>query len=130
MNNCSFVGRFTADPELKTTQSNVPVCSFTLAVKRPRVKDTTDFINFVAWRNTAELIARYFSKGQMIAVSGVLTSDKYQDKDGNNRSKFEVVVDTVSFVESKSTALNVAMTEQAAEDDYNEVDINSEDLPF
>ena len=101
MNNCSFIGRLTADPELKTTQSGVSVCSFTLAVNRPRVKDTTDFINFQAWRQSAEYLCKYGHKGDMVAVNGTLTSRKWQDKDGNNRTAFEVVTDNLSVISNK-----------------------------
>lgn len=101
MNNICLMGRLSADVELKQTQSGVSVCSFTLAVNRPNVKDTTDWINCVAWRGTAEFITRYFRKGNMIAITGVLTSRKHQDNNGNNRTAFEVVVDRAEFCESK-----------------------------
>lgn len=101
MNTCIFTGRLTADVELKTTTNGVSVCSFTLAVKRPRQKDKTDFINFVAWRNTAEYIAKYFRKGNKMACKGALTARKYEDANGKNRTIFEVEVDEVEFCESK-----------------------------
>lgn len=101
MNFSAFLGRLTATPELKSTPSNVPVCAFTLAVKRPHVKDTTDFINFVAWRGTAEFICRYFTKGQQMAVTGYLTSRSYEDKNGNKRVAYEVTVDSVDFAGGK-----------------------------
>ena len=101
MNTISLVGRLTADPELKTTQSGKSVCSFTLAVNRPRVKDTTDFINCVSWNQSAEYLTNYGRKGSLVAVTGVLTSRKYDDKDGNHRTAFEVVCDLVSLCESK-----------------------------
>lgn len=101
MNTINLVGRLTADPELKTTQSGKSVCSFTLAVNRPRVKDTTDFINCVAWNQSAEYLTNYGRKGSLVAVTGVLTSRKYDDKDGNHRTAFEVVCDLVSLCESK-----------------------------
>lgn len=97
MNSINLVGRLTADPELKTTNSGKSVCSFTLAVSRPRVKDTTDFINVVAWNQSAEYLANYGHKGSLVAVTGVLTSRKYDDKDGNHRTAFEVVCDSVSL---------------------------------
>lgn len=102
MNNCSFIGRLTADPELKHTSSGISVCSFTLAVNRPRVKDTTDFINFQAWRQSAEYLCKYGHKGDMVAVNGTLTSRKWQDKDGNNRTAFDVVADSLSVIGGKS----------------------------
>ena len=97
MNKVQFTGRLTADVELKQTTNGVSVCSFSLAVKRPRVKDKTDFINFVAWRGQAEFVSRYFKKGDAMEVSGALTSRKYQDYDGKSRVVFEVECDDVSF---------------------------------
>lgn len=102
MNHVSMIGRLTAVPELKSTPKSVSVCTFTLAVKRPHVKDTTDFINFVAWRGTAEFICRYFTKGQQMAVTGYLTSRSYEDKSGNKRVAYEVTVDSVDFCGDKS----------------------------
>lgn len=104
MNHGSYVGRFTADPELKQTQSGISVCSFTLAIDRPGTRDKTDFINFVAWRQTAEFICKYFRKGQNIGVTGYLTSRQYEDKLGNRRTAFEVVTDRAEFVESKKSS--------------------------
>ena len=101
MNAINLVGRLTADPELKQTQSGKSVCSFTLAVSRPRVKDTTDFINCVVWNQSAEYLTTYGRKGNLVAVTGVLTSRKYDDKDGNHRTAFEVVCDIVSLCESR-----------------------------
>lgn len=97
-------GRLTADPELKTTQNGVPVCSFSIAVER-RYKQgeerQTDFINIVSWRSTAEFVSKYFTKGSMIGIEGSIQTRKYQDKEGNNRTAFEVVANNVQFVESK-----------------------------
>lgn len=125
MNTVSITGRLTADIELKMTQSGVPVCSFTVAVKRPNVKDTTDFINCIAWRGTAEFISRYFSKGNKIEITGILTSRKYQGKDGKNYTAIEVVVNTAEFGESKqgntTGAVPAANFEEIATD---------EELPF
>ena len=108
-----LTGRLTADPELKTTQSNVSVTSFCIAVQR-RYKSgeepITDFINIVAWRNTAEFVAKYFKKGNMIGIEGSIQTRKYTDKDGNNRVAFEVLAGNVQFVESKrsNTDVNIA----------------------
>ena len=101
MNNFNATGRITNDLELKTTQSGISICSFTLAVKRPRVKDETDFINFTAFRQSAEYLCNYARKGALIEVSGVLTSRKWEDKNGNKRTSFEVLVDNASILESK-----------------------------
>lgn len=97
MNKCLLTGRLTADIEIRQTQSGLAVTSFTLAVKRPREKDTTDFINCVAWRQQAEFLGRYFKKGDPVEVVGTLTSRAYEDKNGNKRTAFEVVCDDVSF---------------------------------
>ena len=105
MNAICLMGRLTGDPELKTTQSGVSVTSFSVAVDRAyRSKDQerqTDFINCVAWRNTAEFISRYFRKGQRIALQGSLQSRKYTANDGSQRTVYEVVVDNAFFCESK-----------------------------
>lgn len=95
-------GRLTADPELKTTSNGVSVCSFTIAVERRYKQDEerqADFINIVTWRSSAEFVSKYFKKGQMIAVRGAIQTRRYQDKDGNNRTAFEVVADDVQFAD-------------------------------
>lgn len=101
MNSCNFVGRLTADPELRRTGDGTAVCSFTLAVKRPMVKDTTDFINFVSWRQSAEYLAQYGHRGDVVAVSGQLQVREWQDKDGNKRKAFEVITTGVELLSSK-----------------------------
>ena len=73
MNSTNMIGRLTADPELRRTPDGTAVCTFTLAVRRPRVKDTSDFIDFVAWRQSAEYLSQYGHKGDIVAVSGPLT---------------------------------------------------------
>ena len=128
MNACKFTGRFTANPELKTTQSGITVCSFSLAIKRPKVKDTTDFINFVAWRGTAEFISKYFKKGDPIEVSGALQSRQYEDKDGNKRVAFEVVVDDAQFCLTRANG-NGDQSEPEPKENLKPVADDS-DLPF
>lgn len=100
-----LTGRLTADPEIKYTQNNVPVCSFSIAVER-RYKQgeerQADFINITAWRQTAEFISKYFSKGSMIGIEGAIQTRRYQDKEtGKNRTAFEVIANNAQFVESK-----------------------------
>lgn len=106
MNTTALIGRFTTDPELKTTQNGVSVTSFCLAVDRkyqPSGEEKkVDFIDCVAWRNTAEFISKYFSKGSMIAIEGEIQTRTYTDKNGNNRKATEVLVNNVSFCGSKS----------------------------
>ena len=108
-----LTGRLTSDPELKTTQSNVSVTSFCIAVQR-RYKSgeepITDFINIVAWRNTAEFVAKYFKKGNMIGIEGSIQTRKYTDKDGNNRVAFEVLAGNVQFVKSKRSNTDVSLS--------------------
>ena len=124
MNCINLIGRLTADVELKKTTSGLSVCTFTVAVARPNVKDTTDFINCVAWRNTAEFVSKYFKKGNLIACTGTLTSRKYEDNKGNKRTVFEVVVDRAEFCESKK---DEAPATKPAE--YEKIPVDG-DLPF
>ena len=101
MNIIGLSGRLTSEPELKTTQSGISVCQVNLAVKRPKVKDTTDFISVVLWRHQAEFLTRCAHQGSVVGVQGCLTARKFQDKEGNNRTVFEVVADSVELLESK-----------------------------
>ena len=133
MNVVVIMGRLTKSPELKTTNSGLSVTSFTVAVNRNYSKDKetqTDFINCVAWRNTAEFISRYFTKGQMIAIKGSLQQRSYTDKDGNKRTAYDVVVEQADFCGSKSDKPSADVDYQdASTAEYDEVDMN-EDLPF
>jgi len=104
LNKAILMGRLTRDPELKYTQSNVPVASFSLAVDRGKVKEgqqSTDFINIVAWRGTAEFVAKWFRKGQLVAVVGRIQVRSWKDRDGNNRTATEIVADECYFAEAK-----------------------------
>ena len=93
-------GRLTADPELKSTSGGIPYCNFTVAVdgfaKKGEDKPT-DFFTCVAWRNTAEMICKYFRKGKEIVISGEMHSSRYADSDGNNRTSWKVTVNSVDF---------------------------------
>ena len=105
MNKAILVGRLTKDPELKTTGSGVSVCSFTIAVNR-RFKNAegnydADFINCVAWRQQAEFLSRYFTKGRMVGICGSIQTRNYE-RDGQRVYVTEVVADEINFVESKS----------------------------
>lgn len=108
MNSVCLMGRLTADPELRHTQSQVAVTSFSIAVDRTyQVKGQdrqADFINIVAWRQTAEFICNYFRKGNRIAIQGSLQSRNYTDRDGNKRTAYEVVCDNAFFCESKNSS--------------------------
>lgn len=102
LNKAILMGRLTADPELKHTQNNIPVTSFTLAVDRTFGKEKqTDFLDIVAWRNTAEFVAKWFRKGMLVAVSGRMQTRTWEDKQGNKRKTVEVVADEVFFAEGK-----------------------------
>ena len=107
LNRVILMGRLTADPELRKTASDLSVTSFTLAVDRNYGKGAdrqTDFINCVAWRQTAEFISRYFSKGRLMAVEGSLQVRNYVDKNENKRQTVEVLVDQAFFADSKNSA--------------------------
>ena len=109
LNKVVLAGRLTAEPELKQTQSGISVLSFTIAVNRRYVKSSdgqqaqqqTDFINLVAWRQTAEFISRFFHKGSSICVTGSIQVRPWQDQQGQKRYSTEVVVDEAMFVDSK-----------------------------
>ena len=105
LNTIILSGRLTKDPELRYTQSQKPVASFTLACDRDYQPGGTerqcDFINCVAWNQSAEFVSKHFFKGQMMTVKGRLTSRKWQDKNGNNRTEWEVVTENVYFGSEK-----------------------------
>ncbi len=154
LNRVILMGRITADPELKQTPNGISVVSFSLAVERSYTSKgaerVTDFINCVAWRQTAEFISRYFSKGRMMAVEGSIQVRNYVDKSDNKRQAVEVVVDNAFFADSKNAAAPsgapspmvspyqpapaampaapVAYSNGAAED-FQELD-DEDDLPF
>ena len=101
MNSTNMIGRLTAEPELRRTTDGTAVCTFTLAVRRPRVKDTSDFIDCVAWRQSAEYLSQYGHKGDIVAVSGPLQSRKWKDKNDNNRINWEIQAESVELLSSK-----------------------------
>lgn len=115
MNNIQLTGNICNDLELKQTQNGKNVLSFNIAVKRPFTKDTTDFIPAVVWEQGANYLSQYGRKGSKVAITGKLTTRKYQDKDGNNRTAFEVICDTVELMDSKNDAQG---TESAGASDY------------
>lgn len=104
MNKVVLMGRLTRDPEVRATQSNTAVCSFSLAVNR-RFKQEgqpdADFINVTAWAKTAEFVSKYFTKGQQVAVIGRIQTRNYDDKDGKKVFVTEVVAEEVYFADSK-----------------------------
>ena len=133
LNHVVLMGRLTRDPELRRTGSGTAVTSFTLAVDRDfkaqnGVKET-DFIDVVAWRNTAEFVSKYFTKGRMAAVEGRLQIRDWTDKDGSKRRSAEVVADDVYFGDTRrDTQDNVNQT--ASADEFNEIHAVESELPF
>lgn len=135
-----LTGRLTADPELRYTGNNTPVTSFSIAVNR-RYKageeSQADFINIVAWRQTAEFVTKYFQKGSMIGIEGSIQTRRYVDKEtGKNRTAFEVIANNVQFVESKrdgsASAVEAAPSfSNAGANEFVEIENGSDDdLPF
>ena len=138
MNSINLTGNICNELEIKQTNSGKSVMSFNLAVKRPFTKDTTDFIPVIVWEQSAEYLAKYGKKGSKVAVSGKLTTRKWQDKDGNNRTAFEVVGDTVELMDSKNDAQGpgAANPNTYIPDAYKPTtepkfeDVTDDDLPF
>lgn len=146
MNSCQFVGRLTADIELRRTNDGTAVCSYSIAVKRPGVKDTTDFIDIVTWRQGAEYLAKYGSKGDIVAVTGSLQPRSWTDKDGNKRRAFEVVTTSVELLYSRRNSQEASNTYQGRKNypgassepaqhqnrscDYEEINDPDVQLPF
>lgn len=138
LNHIVLMGRLVKDPELRRTQSGVAVAAFRIAVDRDyTAKDAereTDFIEIVAWRNTAEFVSKYFSKGRMAIVSGRLQMRNWTDKDGNKRIAAEVVADNVYFGDSKQagtqTGAQAAGKPVMAGNDFPELTDDDEDMPF
>lgn len=147
LNSVILMGRLTADPELKTTSSNLSVLSFSVAVDRNYQSQgqerQADFINCVAWRQNAEFISRYFRKGQMIAIQGSLQTRSYEDRNGNKRTAVEVIVDRASFCGSKSEsgasggaaayqapAAQPASYQNSGSEDFSDIAAAEDDLPF
>lgn len=138
MLNCAVImGRLTADPELRQTPSSVSVTRFTVAVDRGYAKQgeerKTDFINVVAWRQTAEFVCKYFKKGSMIAIQGAIETGSYE-KDGVKRNTFEIKADNVSFCGSKNEQGNTGAVANNATttpiDDFAAMADTDDDLPF
>ncbi len=131
INNVTLVGRLTKLPELKKTTNGVSVSTFDIAVDRKFKNNdgekVTDFITCVAWRGTADFICKYFNKGNYIALTGAIQTRKYEDKDGNKRTAFEIIVDNASFCGVKDDG--GAGSEAPANTNYTVV-ADTDDLPF
>lgn len=154
LNHIVLMGRLTRDPELRHTGSGIAVASFTLAVDHDyQSKDSgergVDFIDIVAWRNTAEFVSKYFAKGRMAVVSGRLQIRNWTDKEGNKRRSAEVVADNIYFGDSRKDSSSGGFSEMggnsfqapsqssyndysatAQTSDFSMLDSSDSDLPF
>lgn len=132
LNNCVIMGRLVRDPELRRTNTGVAVASFTLACDRDYAaqgeKKETDFIDIVAWRNTAEFAGKYFSKGRMAVVTGRLQIRNWTDKENNKRRSAEIVADNVYFADSRPTEHSAQQSEHAS--DFTSIPDSDDDIPF
>lgn len=139
INMVALMGRLTFEPELKFTPNGVQVISFQVACDRKYQSESqnrqADFIDCVAWRQTAEFISKYFHKGSMIAVEGTIQTSSYTDKNGNQRKQVEVLANNVSFCGSKSETSGAAGSQpepnnsNADNSDFDEIP-DDDDLPF
>ena len=128
LNHIVLMGRLCADPDLRRTNSGTPVTSFTLAVdrdfKNQNGEKEADFVPVIAWRNTAEFVSKYFTKGRMAVVEGRLQMRNWTDKDGNKRTTAEVVAENVYFGDTKRE------DSSTSEQEYKEIQEEDGDLPF
>ena len=134
-------GRLVRDPELRQTQTGKSVCSFTVASDKRQREDGADFIDCQAWNGLGEMISKYFTKGKEIVLAGALSSRKYQDRNGNNRTAWEVTAENVEFCGGKVDAASHTNTAQyaaapaqsyvpASDSDFVPVEVDPEDVPF
>lgn len=135
LNHWTGMGRLTADPELKKTPSGVSVVQFTVAIDRGYTgqngEKQTDFLDIVAWRNTADFIAKYFSKGSMICIEGSVQKRSYETTDNQKRYVVEIIADRVHFAGSNTNSNNQATTESvSAPSGLAGFTTADEDLPF
>jgi single-strand DNA-binding protein len=140
MNSIIIMGRLTDNPELRKTPNDISVTSFSVAVDRNYRSGSeriTDFFNCTAWRGTAEFISKYFAKGQMIAIEGSMQSRRYDDKDGNKRTAWEIQVNQAHFCGGKNEGGNAGFSRgdsgasfaNSGADDFSEITAD-DDLPF
>ena len=135
LNKAVLMGRLTRDPEVRYTQTQVPIANFSLAVERSFVRQgeerQTDFINIVAFGKTAEFVQKYFAKGQLVAVAGRIQSSKWEDKDGNKRNSVEVIAEEVHFAEKKDSSSRGSASANTDTSDSDFVPTYDDDqLPF
>lgn len=132
LNKVILGGRLTADVELKATPQGVSVCQFSMAVNRKTSKEQeqkADFINCVAWRNTAEFISKFFKKGSSICVTGEIQTRDWIDKNGQKRYATEVIVDEAYFVDGKNDGQFAPAFQTPTTPKFEEIS-NDDDLPF
>ena len=145
LNQITIMGRIVRDIDLRTTQNGISVSNFTVAVERPVHKadseKITDFLDVVAWRGLAEMVAKYFSKGRMICVQGMMTTRKYTDKNGANRISYESLAEHIHFTGEKqddpdgaqatqSESMDSASdSSQKIQSDFSEIS-SDDDFPF
>lgn len=138
MNNVSLIGRMTHTPELRELDTGYKILRFSIAVPDDFDREKTYFINCVAWNKTAEIIESYVSKGQQIAISGSIQTRNYEDREGNNRTAFEVNVSNFTFIgnkndnaESKPASAPAKKKNEGFEPDFEALPgQDDEDLPF
>ena len=149
MNIAIISGYVSSDIELKTVKDGVYVCDFSLAVKRPGIKDTTDFINVVCWRKTAEFVTKFFQKGDGMEVSGIITTRSWKDENGNSKHTTEILANQIEFgkkrketapgvnesniniqVDDKAKSGPVIQTTATAINSFDSFESTDDDLPF
>lgn len=131
MNKITLIGNLGADPELRSTNNGINVCTFRIGVSRS-YKDAsgekpTDWIQIVAWRQLGELCSKYLSKGNKVAIDGSLQTRQYEDKQGNKRTAFEVVADNVEFLTPKDKSTNKSDFDETMQEDDS---FDESSLPF
>lgn len=137
MNRVTIMGRLTSDPDFRRLTSGIPCASFTLAVERDHSSKEdgsreTDFLDVVAWRNTADFATKYLAKGRMVAVDGRLQSRNWEDKSGNRRKSVEIIAERIYFADSKRTDERPAQTTYAPAEPTGFAEVSGDDseLPF
>jgi len=134
MNSQTIIGRLTRDPELKYLENGTPICNFSVAVNRRFNKEVTDFFNVTAWKKVAELCANYLTKGSQVAIIGRMESRKYENKEGQKVTVWELQVDEVQFLDSKKAGDKPATQQTSATDPWDdlgkEVRLEDIDIPL
>ncbi len=144
LNSVIMMGRLTAEPELRKTQNDIPVTSFTIAVERSFARQgaerQTDFFDVVAWNKQADFACKFFHKGQLVAVQGRMETRSYEDKNGNRRKAYEIIAESLHFAEPKRDAYAGPSRDNdsqvppafsnASGGDFEEITTMGDDLPF